>query len=185
MLTSVSVSGTTLIIQSRDCIASPENYRIIATFTDTSNELVNVPFNSTIEHDVGDEMIPDAQYSITVILLETTSNTVIDERKTIFTAPSQPSSRTETTANDMTCTGMNEEDKRVIIVCTSVGVSGVLLGVVLGIVVTVIVMVFTVMRNRNTVRGIDTCIITALSVYNVNLCCYSAFSNISFIYPII
>ena len=182
MLTSVSVSGTTLIIQSRDCIASPENYRIVATFTDTSNELVNVSFNSTIEHDVGDEVIPDAQYSITVILLETTSNTVIDERVTIFTTPFQPSSRTETTANDMTCTGM---DKRVIIVCTSVGVSGVLLGVVLGIVVTVIVMVFTVMRNRNTVRGIDTCIITALSVYTVNLCCFSAFSNISFIYPII
>ena len=45
VLTGVSVNGTTLIIQSRDCIASPENYRIIATFTNTSTELVNVSFN--------------------------------------------------------------------------------------------------------------------------------------------
>ena len=89
VLTSVSVSGTTLIIQSRDCIASPENYMIVATFTDTSTELVNVSFNSTIEHDVGDDVMPDTQYSITVVLVETTSNTVIDER-TSFITPSGP-----------------------------------------------------------------------------------------------
>ena len=88
VLTGVSVSGTTLIIQSRDCIASPENYRIVATFTNTSTELVNVSFNSAIEHDVGDEVNPDTQYSITVVLVETTSNTVIDERLITFTTPS-------------------------------------------------------------------------------------------------
>ena len=90
VLTGVSVSGTTLIIQSRDCIASPETYRIVATFTNTSTELVNVSFNSTIEHDIGDEVIPDTQYSITVVLVETTSDTVIDEKTTTFTAPSGP-----------------------------------------------------------------------------------------------
>ena len=90
VLTSVSMNGTTLIIQSRDCIASPENYRIVATFTDTSTELVNVTFNSTIEHDVGDEVMPNTQYSITVVLVETTSNTVIDERTTSLTTPSEP-----------------------------------------------------------------------------------------------
>ena len=90
VLTGVSVSGTTLIIQSRDCIASPENYRIVATFTDASTELVNISFNSTIEHDVVDEVMPNTQYSITVVLVETTSNTVIDERTTSFTTPSEP-----------------------------------------------------------------------------------------------
>ena len=90
VLTGVSVSGTTLIIQSRDCIGSPENYRIVATFTDTSTELVNISFNSTIEHDVGDDVMPATQYSITIVLVETTSNTVIDERTTSFTTPSEP-----------------------------------------------------------------------------------------------
>ena len=153
VLTSVSVSGTTLIIQSRDCIASPENYRIVATFTDTSTELVNVFFTSIIEHDVGDEVMPDTQYSITVVLVETTSNTVIDERTTSFTTPSQPPSRGTTTDNmtDCACAQMNEENEKVIVTSVSVGVCGVLLGVVLGTVVTVTV--FTVMRNKNTVGG--------------------------------
>ena len=157
VLTNVSMSGTTLIIQSRDCIASPENCRIVAAFTDTSTELVNVPFNSTIEHDVGDEVMPDTQYSITVVLVETTSNTVIDERTTSFTTPSQPPSRGPTSDNmtDCACAQMNEEDERVIVTIVSVGVCAMLLGVVLGVVATVIV--FTVLRRKNTVGGIYTC----------------------------
>ena len=155
VLTSVSVSGTTLIIQSRDCIASPENYRIVATFTDTSTELVNVSFNSTIEHDVGDDVMPEIQYTITVALVETTSNTVIDEQITSFTTPSEPhprepkpESEDSNTTNDYTCAQMNEENERLIVTSVLVGGCGVLLGLVLGVVVTVIV--FTVMRNKNT-----------------------------------
>ena len=69
-----------LFIESRDCIASPENYRIVVTSTDTpSTELVNVSFSPTIEHDVGDVVRPNTQYTITVVLVETTSNTIVEE----------------------------------------------------------------------------------------------------------
>ena len=90
VLANISVSGTTLSIQSRDCIASPENYRIVATFTNTRTELVNVPFNTTIEHDMGNKVFPNTEYNITVVLMETTSDTVIDERTESVTTPLDP-----------------------------------------------------------------------------------------------
>ena len=87
VLTSVSVSSTTLIIESRDCIGSGEKYRIVATFTNTSTELVNVPFTSIIEHDLGDRVMDNTNYSITVRVVDMTSATVIGERTVTFTTP--------------------------------------------------------------------------------------------------
>ena len=87
VLTSVSVSSTTLIIESRDCIGSGEKYRIVATFTNTSTELVNVPFTSISEHDLGDRVMGNTEYSITVRVVDMTSGTVIDERTVTFTTP--------------------------------------------------------------------------------------------------
>ena len=83
VLTGVSLRDQSLlVIESRDCIASPENYSIIVTsMTDmTLTQLVNVTFNQTIEHDVGGLVEPGSQYIIRVELVETTSGVVIDER---------------------------------------------------------------------------------------------------------
>ena len=91
VLTSVSVSSTTLIIESRDCIGSGEEYRIVATFTNTSTELVNVPFTSISEHDLGDRVMDNTEYSITVRVVDMTSATVIDERTVMFTTSKPPS----------------------------------------------------------------------------------------------
>ena len=78
MLKDISLSSTTLIIESRNCTASPENYRIVVSSTDTPyTELLNV---SSIEHDVGGLVAPGSQYTVRVQLIEITSDTVIDER---------------------------------------------------------------------------------------------------------
>ncbi|CAI8018966.1 hypothetical protein GBAR_LOCUS11449 [Geodia barretti] len=74
VLTSVYLRSRTLVIESRDCIARPENYRIIIA---TPTTLVNVSFNATVEYDLGD--IVSSGTVITVQLVETTSNTIIDE----------------------------------------------------------------------------------------------------------
>ena len=92
VLTSVSLRSRTLVIESRDCIASPENYRIVVTSTDTPfTELVNVSFSPTIEHDVGDVVRPNTQYTITVVLVETTSNTIVEERNEVIAFMVPPS----------------------------------------------------------------------------------------------
>ena len=98
VLTSVSLRSRTLVIESRDCIASPENCRIVVTSTDTpSTELVNVSFSPTIEHDVGDVVRPNTQYTIRVQILETSSGAVIDHNTTTIMyhlpteTPSEPS----------------------------------------------------------------------------------------------
>ena len=83
VLTSVSLRSRTLVIESRDCIASPENYRIVVTSTDTpSTELVNVSFSPTIEHDVGDVVRSNTQYTIRVQIVETSSGDIIDQNTT-------------------------------------------------------------------------------------------------------
>ena len=71
-----------LVIESRNCTATPENYRIVVTsMTDmTLTQLVNVTFNHKIEHDVGGLVEPGSQYPIRVELVESTSGVVIDER---------------------------------------------------------------------------------------------------------
>ena len=96
VLTSVSLGSRTLVIESRDCIASPENYRIVVTSTDTpSTELVNVSFSPTIEHDVGDVVRPNTQYTIRVQIVEITSGDIIDEMNTsaIYIASTAASSK--------------------------------------------------------------------------------------------
>ena len=82
VLTGVSLRDKSLlVIESRDCIARPENYRIVVTSTDmTLTQLVNVTFNQIIEHDVGGLVEPGSQYTIRVEMVESTSGVVIDER---------------------------------------------------------------------------------------------------------
>ena len=97
VLTSVSLRSRTLVIESRDCIASPENYRIVVTSTDTpSTELVNISFSPTIEHDVGDVVRPNTQYTIRVQIVEKSSNTTTDEMTTtVMWLMSSPTSSTD------------------------------------------------------------------------------------------
>ena len=81
VLKDISLSSTALIIESRDCTASPENYRIVVSSTDTPyTELLNLSFSLTIEHDVGGLVAPGSQYTVRVQLIEITSDTVIDGR---------------------------------------------------------------------------------------------------------
>ena len=83
-------TNTTLIVQSRDCIDSPENYTLVVTFTNNLTESLNVSFNAFIVCDVGDviKLMADTVYIISVVLVETTSDTVIDEMNmTIKTLP--------------------------------------------------------------------------------------------------
>ena len=63
----------TLVIESIDCVGDRENYRTIIA---TPTKLVNVSFNATVEYNVGEVSPGDV---ITVKLVETTSNTIIDE----------------------------------------------------------------------------------------------------------
>ncbi|CAI8053492.1 hypothetical protein GBAR_LOCUS29246 [Geodia barretti] len=74
VLTSVYLRSRTLVIESRDCVGDRENYRIIIA---TPTTLVKVSFNATVEYDLGD--IVSSGTEITVQLVETTSNTIIDE----------------------------------------------------------------------------------------------------------
>ena len=153
VLTSVSVSSTTLIIESRDCIGSGEEYRIVATFTNTSTELVNVPFTSIIEHNLGDRVMDNTEYSITVRVVDMTSGTVIDERRVMFTTPSEPPSEPPPEPNVIdnthcTCGAVDEEDDEKV-TYIAVGVScGVLLGLVVGIMATVLVVVVRKKTHR-------------------------------------
>ena len=86
ILISVELNSTSfLIIESRDCIASPENYSIVVTINDTDTKLVNVTFNSNIQYDVGDQLMPNIQYIIRTVIIERNSSTVIDENITVIT----------------------------------------------------------------------------------------------------
>ena len=83
VLTGVSLKDKSLlVIESRDCIASPEHYtyRILVASTNTqpTTELVTTYISPIIEHDVGDLLEPGAQYTVRVELLETTSGITID-----------------------------------------------------------------------------------------------------------
>ena len=88
VLTSVYLRSRTLVIESRDCISSPQNYRIIITTPPTTT---NVSFNETVEYDLED-VSPGT--TVTVQLVETTSNTIIDERN--YTIPYPTPTRTPT-----------------------------------------------------------------------------------------
>ena len=81
----------TLVIESRDCVGDRENYRIIIA---TPTTLVPVSFNATVEYDLGD--IVSSGTEITVQLVETTSNTIIDEMT--YTITMYPTSTVTPTA---------------------------------------------------------------------------------------
>ena len=85
-------TNKTLFIQSRDCIASPENYTLVVTFTNNHSESLNISFNSSIVHYVGDEieLVPDTAYVIDVALVETTSDEVIDKINMTIKTPPEP-----------------------------------------------------------------------------------------------
>ena len=94
VLTSVSLRSRILVIESRDCIASPENYRIVVTSTNTpSTELVNVSFSPTIEHDVGDVVRPNTQCTIRVQIIEITSGDIIDQNTTTIVSDTESPSK--------------------------------------------------------------------------------------------
>ena len=77
VLTSVYLRSRTLVIESRDCISSPQNYRIIVANGTTT--LVNLPLNPTGEYDLGD-LVSSPGTVITVQLVDTRYNTTIDKR---------------------------------------------------------------------------------------------------------
>ena len=49
VFTSVYLRSRTLVIESKDCISSPQNYRIQISSFDTPTLLVVLPFNTTVE----------------------------------------------------------------------------------------------------------------------------------------
>ena len=81
MIANVSLRSRTLVIESRDCIASPQRYDIVVTFIDSpSTEPANIPFSPHIEIDAESNVIsPISSFTITVQVVETVSGTIIDE----------------------------------------------------------------------------------------------------------
>ena len=83
VLVSVKLNSTSfLIIESRDCIASPKEYSIVVTITDTDTEYFN--FNTSIECCVGNYVNSNNQYRIKTEIVEKKSSTVIDENITYY-----------------------------------------------------------------------------------------------------
>ena len=145
MLKSISLSSTTLIIESRDCIGNPENYRIVATFTDTSIELVDIPFSATVRSDVAD-LTPNTPYYITVTIVETSSNITIDEKNTSITNTSSTCETPNPTDNN-DCTS-NERVR----IYVAVGIcGGMVIGVVVGAVITILGMCLK--RSKDTPKS--------------------------------
>ena len=70
----------TLVIESRDCVGRPENYRIRVCFVDTPTPPLVLDFSTTVEYDLGGNVT--SYKTIRVELVETTSNTTIDEMDT-------------------------------------------------------------------------------------------------------
>ena len=91
-------TDTTLVIVSRDCIPSPEDYTLVVTFISTLNQLEQVPhvislnFSSTLTVvlDMEEELTPDTLYNVSVEIVETTSGIVIDEMNTAIRTPQEP-----------------------------------------------------------------------------------------------
>ena len=79
VLTSVYPRSRTLVIESKDCVSSPQNYRIRISSFDTPTLLVVLLFNTIVEFDFGDVM---SLKHIRVELFEILSNTTIDEMDT-------------------------------------------------------------------------------------------------------
>ena len=93
MITDVSFSSAdrALIIQSRDCIASPEDYSVVVHYINTQNEVgqtsLNVSFNTTVVIGLEDELMPNTLYNFKV---ESKSGVVVDELNIIVRTPQDP-----------------------------------------------------------------------------------------------
>ena len=84
-------STSFLIIESRDCITSPENYSIVVTITNIDTELeqtVNISFNTKVYYDLEDELTP---HLIRVSVVHSASSIVVDEWNPVImhTPPTQ------------------------------------------------------------------------------------------------
>ena len=96
MITDVSFSSAdrALIIQSRDCIASPEDYSVVVHYINTQNEVeqtaLNVSFNMTVVIGLGDELMPDTLYNFSARIVESKSGVVVDELSIIDKTPQDP-----------------------------------------------------------------------------------------------
>ena len=96
VITDVSFSSAdrALIIQSRDCIASPEDYSVVVHYINTQNEVeqaaLNVSFNTTVVIDLRDELVPNTLYNFTARIVESKSGVVIDEMSIIDRTPQDP-----------------------------------------------------------------------------------------------
>ena len=76
-----------LIIESRDCIATPKEYSIVVTITDIDIDteyFVTFNFNTSIECCVGNYVNSNNQYRIKTEIVEKKSSTVIDENITYY-----------------------------------------------------------------------------------------------------
>jgi hypothetical protein len=155
VLTSISLN-TSLIIESRDCIASPENYTLVVSFTNTDTDLqqsVNISFNSTVVHDVGDMLMADTVYLIIVVLVETTSDTVIDEMNTTIRTPPQPDIDVPRPGNgeqngEEMMKKAKEEEETTTYIAVAAGIGGVLLLAGGGIVMVVMVVIVRKRQSR-------------------------------------
>ena len=79
ILANVTLSSRILAVESRDCIARSELYSIVIIITnmDTGlNQTVNIPFNTTVQYPLVDDLTP---LLIRVNIVYTPSNTIIDE----------------------------------------------------------------------------------------------------------
>ena len=79
ILANVTLSSRILAVESRDCIARSEYYSIVITITNTYtglNQTVNIPFNTTVQYPLVDDLTP---LLIRVNIVYTPSNTIIDE----------------------------------------------------------------------------------------------------------
>ena len=88
VLVSVKLNSTSfLIIESRDCIATPKEYSIVVTITDIDTDteyFVTFNFNTSIECCVGNYVNSKNQYRIKTEIVEKKSSTVIDENITYY-----------------------------------------------------------------------------------------------------
>ena len=96
VITDVSFSSAdrALIIQSRDCIASPEDYSVVVHYINTQNEVEqtshNVSFNTTVVIGLGDELVPNTLYSFSARIVESKSSVVVDELSITVKTPQYP-----------------------------------------------------------------------------------------------
>ena len=91
---SFSPANRALIIQSRDCIASPEDYSVVVHYINAQNGVeqtsLNVSFNTTVVIGLGDELVRNTLYSFSARIFERKSSVVVDEMSITVKTPQYP-----------------------------------------------------------------------------------------------